>query len=118
MYLPQHVYKDALELQQQYADTYFICGELSNIQDEKYFFDTLEHKELFFYDIIAPERNIFYPACFLYGLYVKFKIGTKRYKNYMRQGALFALLYKYGFKIEKVHIRYAGAFAAVYARKV
>ncbi len=125
MYLPSFAYKHALFLYEKFSSLTandikknFICGELASLnqEDEKEFFAQYDNY-IFIYDIPLTERNIYFPATFLMGLYISYRIGFKQYRKYIKQGALFAILQRNNFYIEKSSIYYAGALVLVHARK-
>ncbi len=130
-YLPSYAIKDAQNLNKKHAEIPLICGQLAhycahnsfskNIND---FFLLLKQKsqedsyhKLHFYDIILPERNIYYPSHFFHSFYANYMLKNNILKNYFKEGALFGLLYKQGFSIESSSIRYFGAYASLIAYK-
>ncbi len=119
LYLPLHVKKDAQKFAQNFDEACTICGELLTLtsENEKAYFDSLHGENFVFYDLILPERNIYYPANFVYGLYIQNKTSRSHYLEYMNKGALFGLLRTHNFVIRESCIRFYGAFAAVLAAK-
>ncbi len=120
-YLPSYAYEDAKKLVQNLSDLHFFCGVLASNknQSSNLLFNscTKNSNTFFFYDIILPERNIYYPSYFVHSFYAKIILGKKCYQEYIKNGALFGILHKNNFKIEKILFRFGGAFAAVFAQK-
>ncbi len=121
-YLPFYALNDAKDFAKNYKNSTLLCGKLASLSTtaQEEFFENL-HKNsednFLFYDLILPERNIYYPSQFIHACYVKSNIGNNKYKSYMKQGALLGLLHKNNFSIQSSSIRFMGAFAAVLATK-
>ncbi len=111
-----------VKINSMYSSTnrHFINALLGKNQKElDKFFNCLENEKdtLFFYDYTLAERNIAIPACFVFGILLRFKIGKVLYNQYIKQGAMYGILKKYGYEILQSEVDCFGAYNACLAKR-
>ncbi len=137
LYIPEFVQKHARELYTSFhkehnaklsGESNFVCGELASLSsqaEENSFFNSLEAmnkkqdiQDFLFYDIVLVERNLYLPPALCWALFFVMKLGKKRYKNYIQQGAILGLLQKHGYTMVDIQLHFFGIYASVHARKI